>query len=529
MTDHVIVIVLKDGSEFEVSKQTLITAGKKFRYLIEELNQNELLFDDFSAEIVGLFITLLDDMELKEVHNNQFRELNKLSTVFEVEWLRASCKNWLEGKINSAKTKKEKTYVFEECLYILRKWKQRGEMDSLLSKLANQDNKSFLSQYMVDLNGLDKIQLNLMLKIGGSDTEFFLRMIISNLEGKTELHQNVKHLLEHMNLALCFENNQQLYFDVCEAIEKLSEISTEDMRFVFQLTTETMKLVGARGKWRERRTTLIFDGDNNHMLLKGCRTVDSTTAAILNDKVTSMYEVVEILLAVFYYNIPCPWDCPRLFKTLENVCRERRFQKISREHLKMNILALNDSPLPQRVELIAILNEIMENDKLSTCHENVVLKLVEHVDVSPSTSKKVLRSVKQFMKKDIWREADNVTVRNFFLTYKHPSTVACRKLGTCGFIVQDSSLDDNNVIVELNTNDKDYAGAGTGLHLHDIISAEDMHLYHIWSGSGAGDKKVQVGGWWKIWPFWLPGFNNWEVKSSVVVYNIADYVVTKRD
>ena len=525
MADQIIVIVLEDGTELEVTKQTLTADSRKFRYLIEELNQTELQFDDFPADIVGLFITLLDDMELNDVKNEQFRELNKLATLFEVEWLRASCKKWLEGKIDSAKSDEEKTYVFEECLYILRKWKQRDEMDSLLSKLATQDNNSFISQYMLDLNGLDKTQLNLMLKIGGSDTEFFLRMIISNLEGKTELPQNVQYLLENINLALCFEkNNQQLYFDVRDAIEKLSEISIEDMRFAFHLTTETMQSVCSRTEERKTRTRLLIDYNRYRELLDSCKTVDDITAAILDNRVRSMYQVFDLLLSVFYIDTRCSEGFKLFLTKMENMCREKKLQKISRDFLKMNIAALNYSPLYNRLPLIEILEKIKDNDSLSTCHENVIVKLDKEINVSPFTGKRVLSTVKNIMKRDKCIPAG--TVINELITFKHPSTLECTQPGRCGFIVQVSKPDKNNVIYELSTNSEDYTN--TGLHLHDIISASDMYVFGIWSGSTAPDNKVQVGGWLSWWEVWLPDVSDWDGGQSCVVYNVSDYTVSKQ-
>ena len=91
----------------------------------------------------------------------------------------------------------EKMFLFEECLYIIKKWNQRDEMDVLVSTLATMNNRSFLSKYLVDLAKLDKEQLNQLLKIGGSNCKLSLRAILTSLEGKTEPDKNIKHLLQH--------------------------------------------------------------------------------------------------------------------------------------------------------------------------------------------------------------------------------------------------------------------------------------------------------------------------------------------
>ena len=198
--------------------------------------------------------------------------------------------------------------------------------------------------------------------------------------------------------------------------------------------------------------------------------------------------------------------------------------KISREHHNMNIRALNDSPLPQREQLIATLNEIMNNDTLSTCHENVVIELDKHINVSPGTGQRLLSTIKNFMTRDKRLLAGSV--HNYLFTFKHPSTMECTQPGKCGFLVRTSVLDEINKIVELNTNSEDYTG--TGLHLHDIISARNMHLYSTWSGNMAPDKKVQVGGGWR-WDAWLPNVTDWKYEQVFFIYNISDYLVTKHD
>ena len=90
-----VVIKLNDGNRLEVSRETLTVESKIFRHLLDELKQDELQFDDFSPESVELFITLLKDRALGDIDQCQFRELNKLCVVFEVEVMQHGCKKWL--------------------------------------------------------------------------------------------------------------------------------------------------------------------------------------------------------------------------------------------------------------------------------------------------------------------------------------------------------------------------------------------------------------------------------------------------
>ena len=348
------------------------------------------------------------------------------------------------------------------------------------------------------------------------------------MEGRTELHQNIKHLLEHINLALCFENSQQLYVEVHETIQNLSNVSTEDMKFILQLSTETMTSVRSRNETRKTRSTLIVERNRFGKILADCQTFKDITDAIQDNKVTSIYEVVELLFGVFYKNSsePTSEDRKQFLTTLGGLRKEKKLQKMLKQHLKMNILALNCSPLPQRMQLISLLNEILENDKFSSFHENIVIKFDDIKNVSKITGQRLLSKIKHIMKTD--KTAPAGTVFNDLYTFKHPSILGCTQPGRCGFIVRFSKLDDNNVIVELSTDTREYTG--TGLHLHDIISASDMYTYELYSGNAAPDNKIQVGGGWGMWWWkdWFPDGTDWRLEQGCVVYNISDYLVTKQ-
>ena len=87
MNEETIIIKLKDGDPLNVCKRRLTEDSRKFRYLIEELNFDELDLEDFSSESVTLFVTLLDDKSIGNLETAQFREQHKLGHVFEVVWL----------------------------------------------------------------------------------------------------------------------------------------------------------------------------------------------------------------------------------------------------------------------------------------------------------------------------------------------------------------------------------------------------------------------------------------------------------
>ena len=236
-----IIIKIKEGDPLCVDKERLIKDSRVFRQFIDELHFYELEMDDFEPDTVGLFLALLEDRQVDNIEEGQFRELHKMSVVFEVEWLREECRNWLSSRINKENMEyNEKLFVFEECLYVLRKWNQRDMMDILFAKIASTDNSDFITKYFQELASLDPVQMELMLKLGENKDEMFLKTVLQNLIGKAELCKNIKYLLQRINLVVCSEANNELFTTVFNTISNLPDISVADLKFSLRLSTEIM-------------------------------------------------------------------------------------------------------------------------------------------------------------------------------------------------------------------------------------------------------------------------------------------------
>ena len=235
MEETTVVIQIKDGDPLLVSKQRLTSDSRIFRNLIDECNFDEIDMNDFSTAAVTLFLTILEDKNLGEIRDDMFREINKMAVVFEIMWLKNDCHRWLRSKMSSATEDHVKSFLFDECWFILQKWEDRDAMEALVSCLSPKDNSSFISKYMSDLRKLELKQINMMLKLGGGDCDVFLSVILYNLVRKKGLSDKLQHLLRKLNLALCCERNEELYLEAFDTMSNLSEISVANMRFIYNL------------------------------------------------------------------------------------------------------------------------------------------------------------------------------------------------------------------------------------------------------------------------------------------------------
>ena len=243
-------VKIKDGDPLCVGKERLTKNSKYLRHLIDELHFYEIEMDDFDPDVVALFLANLEDKQVNELQESQFRELHKMAVVFEVEWLKEGYQNWLLGRLDSKETEHILSYekilfAFEECLYVVRKWgdKEKNMMEKLLKKLAPKDVNEFVSKYLEDMDKLDSVQLDFMLRLNGKNTTVFLVAMLSSLENKESLDQNMKFLLQNIHLPLCCSQNQDLYDQLFDKLHGLKDVMNEDLRLMFKLFMDTARLI----------------------------------------------------------------------------------------------------------------------------------------------------------------------------------------------------------------------------------------------------------------------------------------------
>ena len=358
--EETVLIKIKTGEHIVVPKQRLTRDGAKFTELFVTQKFEEHEINDFTPEAVEVFLTLLDTRVLENLEMNMFRELHNLAVVFEVGWLTDSCRTWLKGIMKTASTiKEDQTFLFEECWYIVDRLKNEIMMDELIYELANKDNTSFISHYLSDISVLETGQIDALLKLGGVDTDIFLQSVLLNLEGRTELSPRVKYLLNGMNLAWSREKNKNLFLVVMDTISKLPDISVTDMRFVHNLMSDTARLVRSRKEKRKTRTIILYDEKKEEELFHSCKNINNVIKAVTDDRVSSMFKVVELLFTVFRWNVPKSEELGIFVTSLETSCTEKKLQKISRQFIDYftTVLNYNSSREVSKV-LISLLNKI---------------------------------------------------------------------------------------------------------------------------------------------------------------------------
>lgn len=580
-------------------------------------DENQLEMNDFEPETVALFLTFLEDGQLTELQSSQFRELHKMATVFKVIWLKKDCRKWLfsklereygidehdengrkgkekentdntDGEENSGDTERkylDLLFVFEECLFVLRKWEgvEMDMMEEFIAKRAGEDNSSFVAKYLENLAKLDTIQLGWMLKLEVSDLTVFLEPLLFYIADKVSLDHRIRFLLKNIDLVRCCSENQEMYDQLFHCLREMKELTREDTSFIFKLymetiqnvlskTSHTMKsialtttslnevvvtaaassskdvkdfsrttehssetkdvssrdaepsslqeiesdssgirpfvaLSGSRdnvtSKERPKEVEqerVLFDGWAFSQLAVNCARVWDISELIHNGTLTSMFEVIELLLQVYYKitNFPGAKELTMFKRGLRTACVDKKMQKASPKYINMITSALIHSPFQQKTTLTRLLNSFIKDDTLCSQTDNLDLQEDMCIEDPLSGGYKHV----------------------FILSRDQTLSRDCDFPGMCGFVVKGGpNGTDQFWLDELCTNEEDYKG--TKVHYHGDVLPRDMFYYSIWSGARAMTRVRVPDRVLASCKQWLPDVSNWVTECVCVQYRVT--------
>ena len=158
--------------------------------LVGTQGMKELDVEEFSESSVNCFVYACYSGHLTLLKRQNFREVNKLSAVFKVQWMVDSCLKFFTDLCSELTEESFETawYLFEEAAYILKERNSRdleeplknrlGELLALRLALVN----DFLSR---DPNKQEFMYTKLCLSLAGNSTPVLHSWLIALIENKT--------------------------------------------------------------------------------------------------------------------------------------------------------------------------------------------------------------------------------------------------------------------------------------------------------------------------------------------------------
>ena len=208
--------------------------------LVGELQMKELDVEEFSHSSVQCFVEACYTGSVILTREN-FREVNKLSAVFKVQWMIDNCLKFYTNLCSELTTGSLEAawFLFQEAGYILKERNNKdlqlalntslGELSDLRLALV----KDFISR---DPNKQEFVYTDLCISLAGRSVTVLFKWLIPLIESKpppVKLSGVEKKLLTSETLSLCSQEDPKLYQKLVTTMQK--SLSNDDLGALFSI------------------------------------------------------------------------------------------------------------------------------------------------------------------------------------------------------------------------------------------------------------------------------------------------------
>ena len=463
-THNNLTLKTKEGGEVTASSVILSFNSPVIDHMTTTLHMTSVDMLEFSEAAVRMFVDSAYSGTADEITRETFRDLNKISSVFKVEWLVEKCSQYFSDLSESVKvpTYADLLYLFEEGAFELENLNRKHFLKITFEKIADFDWKGqFFEEYLVNADRLSTQKLDLVIELAGNDVGFIVQILTGQLS-ELSLNQGLptycKYLLENSDLSLCRQSNG-LMFDAL--FELLDDLPDSMMRWTYSLLKKNSKTVRVSCDKPTSYPSL------SPIPLAPCYAEANMIPNLyrsfdLNMPFEEVYqwllisdEVDSILLAVEAIST---WNWYRCFT-------------ISARNLSFDIDR-------------EVLNDLLDGLCSIRGWSRLPCSFCCYYFFGGSTSMSYLCLSREdptyyYLTPEITRYAfgldDLRKTKKFVFKFKHPAVGSCNLPGQCGFILETVRSNLNLWKLRLCTKEEDYASCS--IHFHHEIRAENMHVF----------------------------------------------------
>ena len=465
-----VVFKLEGGEEMKANSLILSYHSSEFVRLFLELNQSVLEMDDFSKESVKIFLEALYCGEI-QLDRNLFRDVNKMCHVFKVDWLSRRCGEYFEGLVGDIRPSTDYQtllFLFEEARFSLKVMKSEKMTDMVVRRICDLQNKAevFVELYMNNYKELGTDQLDLMLHMTMNNPVTLLKIMKKNLACNTKLLDAVsRYLLQHIDLSKCIREDQHLFEDIFEILDKITSSCDHDALFVhklYRISVKELKKIDGTAVVSEQNVNPF----NKAKILPHIFCSSAAFKALSSQEyfqkmkesplVLNLYMFIEGLQTLSFAGT---FLTPKMVREIEETRRKRSWSRILPEFI---------SPVhchPDREPMFRVLS-------------NLSIDLRSNNESSKRVGKIVGADNKISRANSCRLELLFLTPLTFAFYLKHPNTADCELPGKCGFLLkfdpQMKSGKASKFKVELCLDQREYPD---GLHIHpELVQTDKIHL-----------------------------------------------------
>ena len=481
-----------DGGEVWASSVILSFNSTVIDHMTTTLHMTSVDMLEFSEAAVQMFVDFAYSGTAEEMDRDLFRDINKMANVFEVTWLVSKCYQHFTNLANSVKSGSYNVllFLFEEAGFVFENLKSKDFLKVAVQKIANLNWKQqFLEKYLENAERLSTKKLDTVIDLAGSDVNIVVKSIVNQLSQifkvqAPSLPFSFKYLLENSRLhILCQQDKYKGLFN--ELFDILKDLPNDEMRWTLSLhrkstgntsygagrnsESSTSSLAGCFGVSKKSTRTVIKQSSiiqnvYHHFALEMSFS-EFLKWLFESGHVSSLLVAIDAVWMWCRYNTHCVHldevknpHTEVLYNTLLEMANSRGWPRLPLECMNYGWRFYTGKDWVSFhwfrfcVQLYETNSQYIIIDSMESCPKPL----------------------------DLLSKSSKLTFH-----FKPPSVTSCRLPGKCGFILKTVPSDKPLWKLRLCTEEVDYDDEP--VHFHDLIEAENMHIFFAGSRSNTAD------------------------------------------
>ena len=290
---------LQEGLQIKANSIILSLNSPVIDDLTTNLHLTSLEAEDFSREAVDCFIEASYTGEVEALNQGNFRDVNKMSVVFKVDWLVARCEEYFVSylsKLNSESTYPDILFAVEEAVYLLSALKRRDFLNLVVKKMkfsisiVRRD--SFINQYLSDLSGSTFHQIDTCIAIVDNDVHVMVELLIGYLGtvNRMCLDEKSRYLFKKLDLNLCLKMRPDIHEKLLSLLENLDNVENDDYKLLLRKMREQSTVQHEEMQLRKSSSVAMY---SFAPYLSPSHLEDFIDMLVASGKVDNLYKLID--------------------------------------------------------------------------------------------------------------------------------------------------------------------------------------------------------------------------------------------